>query len=574
MTWNQNNIDHKKFLKFINLDEQIKKKLKLFSLYQDDQGFNEIFSKKPLLSSINCLTHFFKLTNINTILNFREILKRKLIPDDFDSINRINSLETIIHIYPFFYKNLIETREICTYVHSNIQNIESIMEKANTKDIYTVTYMLKYTYVCLIASNNPYLNNTFDYKSHLKKSIVSLQSLVNEEMSLYNFLAASYYFFRISNQISDFKLKLQDPFIKKHENILHNFEILIAKGKIFETLIFKELGNQHLEAYIFLVLTWIQLFYFSKDIRFFNASIKLLGYFCDYENLGTNISTNFNILVIEALLECNKIITFLKQDRDFLEKLLNKNIRQILIKDDQCKSLVENNIKIVALVGENSSTFFSLWNDLKKEGLKIDAIIWVNDPISIYNSPYNLPWYPGWPNEELQKINKEDILIPMFKIKNINSLDNINLIKEINPDVFILISSEVISKEVLALARLGTVNAHNGILPTYRGMDSVAWAVLHNDQIGCTLHAVDQGVDTGDIIAIKFVSLQLIYTKSLKQLVKEKQSELLCDFIKFIRTFGRFPERESQSEQASKRYYRMHPNLRGVCTDLFQRYLV
>ena len=55
---------------------------------------------------------------------------------------------------------------------------------------------------------------------------------------------------------------------------------------------------------------------------------------------------------------------------------------------------------------------------------------------------------------------------------------------------------------VLRLARRGAVNLHPSLLPKYRGRAPINWAILKGEtQLGLTAHFVDEGADTGDIIA-------------------------------------------------------------------------
>lgn len=45
------------------------------------------------------------------------------------------------------------------------------------------------------------------------------------------------------------------------------------------------------------------------------------------------------------------------------------------------------------------------------------------------------------------------------------------------------------------------VNIHYSLLPKYRGLHSVAWALINGEnEIGYTVHEVDEGIDSGDII--------------------------------------------------------------------------
>ncbi|HOV86315.1 MAG TPA: methionyl-tRNA formyltransferase [Syntrophobacteraceae bacterium] len=54
---------------------------------------------------------------------------------------------------------------------------------------------------------------------------------------------------------------------------------------------------------------------------------------------------------------------------------------------------------------------------------------------------------------------------------------------------------------VLTVAPLGVVNLHPSLLPAYRGRAPINWAILHGErELGLTVHFVDEGMDTGDII--------------------------------------------------------------------------
>ena len=51
----------------------------------------------------------------------------------------------------------------------------------------------------------------------------------------------------------------------------------------------------------------------------------------------------------------------------------------------------------------------------------------------------------------------------------------------------------------------GIINFHGSLLPRHRGVSPVVWAVKENDRyVGMTLHYIDIGCDSGDII-INFV---------------------------------------------------------------------
>lgn len=56
--------------------------------------------------------------------------------------------------------------------------------------------------------------------------------------------------------------------------------------------------------------------------------------------------------------------------------------------------------------------------------------------------------------------------------------------------------------DVLHLPRLGVVNLHGGLLPEHRGPNTAGWAFRRGDPaIGFTAHRMDEGFDTGPILA-------------------------------------------------------------------------
>jgi methionyl-tRNA formyltransferase len=68
--------------------------------------------------------------------------------------------------------------------------------------------------------------------------------------------------------------------------------------------------------------------------------------------------------------------------------------------------------------------------------------------------------------------------------------------------IFVWSYSMILPPAVIAVPPLGCVNMHGGILPEYRGGHVMQWAIINGErETGVTLHYIDEGVDTGPIIA-------------------------------------------------------------------------
>ena len=71
------------------------------------------------------------------------------------------------------------------------------------------------------------------------------------------------------------------------------------------------------------------------------------------------------------------------------------------------------------------------------------------------------------------------------------------------PDVVAVFGTSLIRPPLLGQGRLGMLNLHGGLSPDYRGADCTFWALYNGEpeQVGCTLHFINAGIDTGALIA-------------------------------------------------------------------------
>lgn len=85
---------------------------------------------------------------------------------------------------------------------------------------------------------------------------------------------------------------------------------------------------------------------------------------------------------------------------------------------------------------------------------------------------------------------------------NINSPEFFDKVKAYQPDLFVSMSfNQIFKHEIIHLPRLKTINCHAGKLPFYRGRNILNWALINDEkEFGITVHYMDEGIDTGDII--------------------------------------------------------------------------
>lgn len=95
--------------------------------------------------------------------------------------------------------------------------------------------------------------------------------------------------------------------------------------------------------------------------------------------------------------------------------------------------------------------------------------------------------------------------IPLLLHPNVNSDEFLEMVAKFDADLFVSMSfNQIFRRRFIELPKYGTINCHAGKLPFYRGRNILNWALINDEtEFGITVHYVDEGIDTGDIILQK-----------------------------------------------------------------------
>lgn len=145
----------------------------------------------------------------------------------------------------------------------------------------------------------------------------------------------------------------------------------------------------------------------------------------------------------------------------------------------------------------NSQSVFSSRHFEALQSVPCELAAVVDVPPSNRDSTNPLP--SGLPNFIDES---EQNQIPVFSPEDPNEPGFVNAVKGLTPDLFIAVGYGLILKPaILAAPKIIAANFHASLLPCYRGKHPVFWTLRGGERLaGLTVHAMDPGIDTGDII--------------------------------------------------------------------------
>lgn len=90
---------------------------------------------------------------------------------------------------------------------------------------------------------------------------------------------------------------------------------------------------------------------------------------------------------------------------------------------------------------------------------------------------------------------------PIIRVGSLNSDMASDELRKYNADLGVVLGTRILKKKTFAIPRLGCINLHKGKVPEFRGQPAGFWELYEGEKVaGVTVHYVDEGLDTGDIV--------------------------------------------------------------------------
>jgi len=108
--------------------------------------------------------------------------------------------------------------------------------------------------------------------------------------------------------------------------------------------------------------------------------------------------------------------------------------------------------------------------------------------------------------EILQQYGMDEAPIPaehVIDTESVNDAEVAALLQKLSPQVIVVNGTRILEEKLLIAVPGIFLNTHVGITPLYRGVHGGYWALASGDSehFGVTIHKIDKGIDTGDIVA-------------------------------------------------------------------------
>ncbi|MFN4111304.1 MAG: methionyl-tRNA formyltransferase [Ignavibacteria bacterium] len=182
------------------------------------------------------------------------------------------------------------------------------------------------------------------------------------------------------------------------------------------------------------------------------------------------------------------------------------------------KILIENNYDVIAVV--------TVPDREKGRGLKVEPS----------------------PIKKFALENKLNVIQP----ENLKDENFHNKLKELKPELGIVVAYRILPVEVYTIPIYGTFNLHASLLPKYRGAAPIQWALINGEKVtGVTTFFLQQKVDTGNIILQKEIAIDdedNFY--SLHNKLAQIGAELVLETVKRIES-GNFEVKEQNETEAT-----------------------
>ena len=120
-----------------------------------------------------------------------------------------------------------------------------------------------------------------------------------------------------------------------------------------------------------------------------------------------------------------------------------------------------------------------------------------------------------------------------ISVKDINSIKVENHLKSLKNTLLLYGGGGIIRQNIIDACDMGILNAHLGLLPQIRGMNAAEWNVLLNLPQAVSIHFIDNGIDTGNVLEKVYYDVGTIKSrKELRTRALEEGAKAITEVVR------------------------------------------
>ncbi|MBE9046299.1 methionyl-tRNA formyltransferase [Pleurocapsales cyanobacterium LEGE 10410] len=171
--------------------------------------------------------------------------------------------------------------------------------------------------------------------------------------------------------------------------------------------------------------------------------------------------------------------------------------------------------------------------------------------------------------------------LPIWQPKRIKKdRETLDCLKATEADAFVVVAyGQILSSEILNMPKLGCINVHGSLLPSYRGAAPIQWSIVNGDRLtGITTMLMDVGMDTGGMLLKAETKIELLdNARDLAVTLSSQGADLLVETLLKLKqneitpmpqdeeqaTYARLIEKSDFAIDWSKDALAIHNQVRG-----------
>ena len=152
------------------------------------------------------------------------------------------------------------------------------------------------------------------------------------------------------------------------------------------------------------------------------------------------------------------------------------------------------------------------------------------------------------------KICAKKCNLKIYQPENLADDNFLSQIKEIKPDIIIVIAFKKLPKSIWELPQYGTFNLHASILPDYRGAAPINWAIINGEkETGLTTFFITENIDHGDILLQEKITIDSNDNfKSIHDKLMEQSKKMTIKTIESILNKKITPKKQGEINNIKK----------------------